>query len=85
MSSLLDLPGIHIERAARVERLGTSRTIPRKHYSAVRVAKKLCELLENPRYALKAAEIGRIIQAENGVGVACDAIEKQLQAVSISP
>ncbi len=73
------------DNAARVERLGTSRTIPRKHYSAVRVAKKLCELLENPRYALKAAEIGRIIQAENGVGVACDAIEKQLQAVSISP
>jgi hypothetical protein len=40
--------------------------------------------LENPKYATKAAEIGRIIQAENGVGVACDAIEKQLQAVSIS-
>lgn len=29
-------------------------------------------------------EIGGIIRAENGVGVACDAIEKQLQAASIS-
>lgn len=73
------------DNAARVERLGTSCTIGRKQYSAVRVAKKLRELLENPNYAAKAAEIERIIQAENGVGVACDAIEKQLQAVSTLP
>ncbi|MFB2919014.1 glycosyltransferase [Aerosakkonema funiforme] len=66
------------DNAARVERLGTSRTISRKQYSAVRVAKNLGELWENPHYAAKAAEIGQIIQAENGVGVACDAIEKQL-------
>jgi UDP:flavonoid glycosyltransferase YjiC (YdhE family) len=72
------------DNAARVERLGTSRTISRKQYSAVRVVKQLRELLENPNYASKAADIGRIIQAENGVGVACDAIKKQLQAVSIS-
>jgi len=72
------------DNAARVERLETSHTIPRKQYSAVRVAKKLRELLENPNYAAKAAEIRRIIQAENGAGVACDAIEKQLQVVSNS-
>ncbi|MUL38762.1 glycosyltransferase [Gloeocapsopsis dulcis] len=71
------------DNAARVERLGTSRTISRKHYTAVRVARQLRELLENPNYAAKAAEIGRIIQAEKGVGVACNAIEKQLQAVPI--
>ena len=72
------------DNAARVERLETSRTIPRKQYSAVRVAKKLRELLENPNYAAKAAEIGRTIQAENGAGVACDTFEKQLQVVSKS-
>jgi UDP:flavonoid glycosyltransferase YjiC (YdhE family) len=72
------------DNAAKVERLGTSRTIPPRHYSAVRVAEKLRELLENPNYAAKAAEIGRIIQAEDGVEVACDAIEKQLQAAPIS-
>ncbi|HEY9597512.1 MAG TPA: nucleotide disphospho-sugar-binding domain-containing protein, partial [Cyanophyceae cyanobacterium] len=71
------------DNAARVERLGTSRTIPRKQYLASRVAHELRELLENPQYATKAAEIGRIIQAENGVAVACDAIEKQLEAASI--
>jgi rhamnosyltransferase subunit B len=66
------------DNAARVERLGTSRTISRNQYLGSRVAKKLKELLENPSYAAKALEIGQIIQAENGVGVACDAIEKQL-------
>ncbi|WP_414580880.1 glycosyltransferase [Scytonema sp. PCC 10023] len=69
------------DNAARVERLGTSRTIPRKQYFASRVAKELCELLENPSYATKAAEVRHIIQAENGVSAASDAIEKQLQAV----
>jgi UDP:flavonoid glycosyltransferase YjiC (YdhE family) len=68
------------DNAARVERLGTSRIISRKQYSAARVVKELRELLENPNYATKAVEIGRIIQADNGVGVACDAIEKRLQS-----
>lgn len=68
------------DNAARVKRLGTSLTIPRKRYAAVQVANGLYRLLENPSFAAKAAEIGHIIQAENGVGVACDAIEKQLQS-----
>lgn len=72
------------DNAARVRRLGTSRTISRKHYSASRVVKELGELLENPSYVAKAAEIGQIIYAENGVGVACDAIEKQLRAIVVS-
>lgn len=66
------------DNAARVERLGTSRTIPRSQYTAARVAKELRELLENPQYANKAVEIGQIIRSENGMKVACDAIEHQL-------
>jgi Glycosyltransferase family 28 C-terminal domain len=62
------------DNAARVERLGTSRTIPRKHYVATRVAKELQELLEDSSYAAKAAEIGVVLQSENGVGMACDKI-----------
>lgn len=69
------------DNAARVERLGTSRTLSRKHYIAARVAKELRVLLENPRYAAQADAIGRVIQAEDGVGIACDAIEQQLQAI----
>lgn len=66
------------DNAARVKRLGISRTISRKQYSASRVAKELGELLENPNYRSKAAEIGGMIRSENGVAVASDAIEKLL-------
>jgi rhamnosyltransferase subunit B len=70
------------DNAARVKRLGTSRTISRKDYSRLRVAKELGELLGNPSYAVKAAEIGAILKLENGVGAACDAIEQQLLVVA---
>ncbi|WP_017652195.1 glycosyltransferase [Fortiea contorta] len=66
------------DNAARVERLGTSRIISRQSYTAVKVAKHLRQLLENPNYTAKATAIARIIQTENGISVACDAIEKQL-------
>ena len=69
------------DNAARVEKLGTSRTVPRKQYSAKRVALELNNLLENPEYTSKAMEIGKIIQAEDGVGIACDAIEQQLKII----
>jgi rhamnosyltransferase subunit B len=67
------------DNAARVKRLGTSRTILRQQYSAARVTKELSKLIGNPSYAAKAAEIGRIVQSENGASAACDAIEKQLE------
>lgn len=70
------------DNAARVKRLGTSLTIARQQYSATRVTKALDELLRNPTYAAKAAEIGHIIQSENGVGVAGNAIEQQLEVVT---
>lgn len=69
------------DNAARVEKLGTSRTVPRKQYFAKRVALELNALLENHRYASKAIEIGNIIRAEDGVSVACNEIEKQLALV----
>jgi len=40
--------------------------------------KELRELLGNPKYARKTEEVGRIVQAEDGVTAACDAIEAQL-------
>jgi rhamnosyltransferase subunit B len=66
------------DNAARVERLGVSRTIQRHQYQSDRVAQELQRLLEDPRYSTKAVEVSKIIQAEDGVNVACDAIEKQL-------
>jgi rhamnosyltransferase subunit B len=67
------------DNAARVQRLGTSRTIPRSRYSAVEVARNLREILGNPDYGAKAQEIGQAIDQENGVTVACEAIDRQLR------
>jgi rhamnosyltransferase subunit B len=67
------------DNAARVQRLGTSRTIARKEYLASRVAALLRELLDNPSYAASSTQIGRIIQLENGVCIACDEIEKHIE------
>ncbi|MEB3280575.1 MAG: hypothetical protein VKK42_16805 [Lyngbya sp.] len=41
------------------------------------MAKRLHELLENQNYAVS-TEIGRMIQEEDGVSLACDGIEKHL-------
>jgi rhamnosyltransferase subunit B len=65
------------DNAARVERLGTSRTINRNQYLAPKVVNELRELLENQNYLTKALQIANIIQAEDGAIIACDAIEKQ--------
>jgi rhamnosyltransferase subunit B len=67
------------DNAARVARLGTSRTLTRTQYSAPRVAQELRQLLETPSYAAKAATVADLIQAEQGVQVACDAIETLLR------
>jgi rhamnosyltransferase subunit B len=68
------------DNAARMERLGTSRTIRRDRYTVSQVVQELRELLSNPNYAAKAAEVGKIVQSENGVKVACDAIEKEINS-----
>lgn len=65
--------------AARVERLSVARTIARDSYTAERAATELSQILNNPTYAKKAAELGRQIQAENGVQAACDLVEAQLR------
>jgi UDP:flavonoid glycosyltransferase YjiC (YdhE family) len=66
------------DNAARLERLGVSRTIPRDRYTTQQAGNQLNILLNQPTYATKAATIGKIVQAETGVKTACDAIEKQL-------
>ncbi|MBD1879841.1 glycosyltransferase [Coleofasciculus sp. FACHB-T130] len=82
------------DNAARITRLGVGRTIDRDCYTASRAAKELDRLLREPRYQAKAAEVGNKVRAENGVKVACDAIEAQLkkdknatnlQSASVSP
>lgn len=63
------------DNAARLVRLGVARTIERQHCTADRIAAELKLLLFDPNYAAKATEVGHLVQAEDGVGAACDAIE----------
>lgn len=68
------------DNGARMVRLGVGRTISRRHYSAKRSARELRMLLIDPGYRLAVAKISRRIRSERGADVACDALEKLLQA-----
>ncbi|HTU24612.1 MAG TPA: nucleotide disphospho-sugar-binding domain-containing protein [Pirellulales bacterium] len=63
------------DNAARVTRLGVARVVSRRRYTAGRAAAELDRLLADPAYAARAAAIGARIRAEDGVAVACDALE----------
>jgi UDP:flavonoid glycosyltransferase YjiC (YdhE family) len=67
------------DNAARVTRLGVARTLPRHRYTANRVVAELDRLLHDPRYTTRATEVGHQLQAENGVKMACDAMDAHLQ------
>ena len=69
------------DNAARVERLGVGLHVPRSKYSAPTAAATLERLLGDPRFAVRAAELGARLQKEDGVASACDAIE----AVLVNP
>ncbi|MFK0733771.1 MAG: glycosyltransferase [Gloeotrichia echinulata HAB0833] len=71
------------DNAARLVRLGVARMLERQHGSASHIATELKPLLLDKNYAAKAAEVSRIVQAENGVVNACDAIESHLLLRSI--
>jgi UDP:flavonoid glycosyltransferase YjiC (YdhE family) len=64
------------DNAARLQRLGVARTIPRREYRAGRVYSELDQMLRDPSYAAKTAVVAGIIANENGVRSASDAIER---------
>jgi len=66
------------DNAARVRRLGVSRTTARASYNAPRAARELTALLADPAYSQKAAAVGARVRNERGVETACDALERQL-------
>ena len=73
------------DHADRIARLGVGRSVPRIRYQARRVAYELRKLLTDPKYALKAAEIGHQVEAEDGIAAACDRIEQVLWETSDAP
>jgi UDP:flavonoid glycosyltransferase YjiC (YdhE family) len=63
------------DNAARLQRLGVARAIPRKHYTGQRAYSELQPLLTDAAYAVSAVEVAHKIAQENGVRAASDAIE----------
>jgi rhamnosyltransferase subunit B len=72
------------DNAARVKRIGAGLTIFRNRYKARNAAQMLAKLLDDPIYAANAERIGQRLQAEDGVGGACDAIERLLDEMGDS-
>jgi UDP:flavonoid glycosyltransferase YjiC (YdhE family) len=66
------------DNAARVERLGIGLHVARTDYSVDSATAALRLLLESPRFSARAAEVGDQVAAEDGLGLACDAIESVL-------
>jgi UDP:flavonoid glycosyltransferase YjiC (YdhE family) len=77
---VLVLPHAHdqFDNAARIERLGCGRALPRPRYNARSAVRELESLLGDPRYARRAAETEMIVRQENGARAAADAIERVL-------
>jgi rhamnosyltransferase subunit B len=63
------------DNAYRVVRLGIARTITKQKLSAVRMAKELDKLLSEASYRAKSEEVANQVRQEDGVTVACNAIE----------
>jgi UDP:flavonoid glycosyltransferase YjiC (YdhE family) len=64
------------DNAARVARLGVSRTLYPKHYTAARAAKELERLLGDASYASRAQQVAAIVASEGGAAAAADAIQE---------
>lgn len=63
------------DNARRVRRLGIASVIRRQEYTAERAARRIRRMLDEPRYAARAAEVGAALKQENGLKHACDALD----------
>lgn len=77
---MLVVPHAHDQpdNAARLVRLGVARTISARDCNADRLATELKHLLFDPKYANKAAQVSQLLQKENGIAEASNAIEAYL-------
>ena len=64
------------DKARRMRRLGVAGVIRRQDYTAERAARRIRRILGHPRFARRAAEVGAQLQQENGLALACDALER---------
>jgi UDP:flavonoid glycosyltransferase YjiC (YdhE family) len=66
------------DNAARAQRLGVARVVAPGRYRARRTRRELELLLTDARYALRAAEVGRRVAAEDGAAAAAALISARL-------
>lgn len=67
------------DQARRLRRLGVARSLPRARYDAASAGRELRLLLEDSATRERAAALGALVRAENGVQTACDALERLLE------
>ena len=67
------------DNAERLRRLGVARVVYPRRYSPTRVADHLRRLLAEPSYSQRASEVRERMQDEDGVRVACNALEALLR------
>lgn len=72
------------DNADRVARLGIGRALSRPRFTASRVSDALRPLLDDPGFASRADEVGRLVRAEDGPAAAADAIEVLLSRGRVS-
>lgn len=82
---VLIVPHAHdqFDNAARIERLGCGRILPRPRYNAESAIRELRVLLEKPSYSEAAAKVGEVVREENGARVAADEIERVLKVEGV--
>ncbi len=64
------------DNARRMRRLKVARVIQRGNYTPIRVARKLKAMLAEPLFARRAEQVARLMEHEDGVRSACDALEE---------
>ncbi|MBI2386432.1 MAG: glycosyltransferase [Elusimicrobia bacterium] len=71
------------DNAARIVRLGVGEALDGRNPTGRELAATLSRLLDDDGIKTEAARVGTAIRAENGVELACDAIEAALKAASL--
>jgi len=64
------------DNGRRMQRLKVARVIQRVNYTPMRVARKLKAMLDEPRFARRAQSVASQMAREDGVRVACNALEE---------
>ncbi|MGP8173469.1 MAG: glycosyltransferase [Terracidiphilus sp.] len=64
------------DNGRRMRRLKVARVIQRGNYTPLRVARKLKAMLAEPKFAQRAEQVARMLEHEDGVRSACDALEE---------